>query len=69
MNEPSSPFRLFGRWRRRVDDAPDSEAADVGTAFGLELSMLPDEQAAPTETTGAPGGTRWWRRLAGLQAR
>ncbi len=69
MNEPSSPFRLFDRWRRRASDTPDSEPADVGTAFGLELSMLPDEQPAATATTGAPGGTRWWRRLAGLAAR
>lgn len=62
MSEPTSPFRLFDRWRRRTDDSLLSEPADVGTAFGLELSMLPDDEAA----AGAAGPSRntvWWRRL------
>jgi hypothetical protein len=42
-----------------------SEPADVGTAFGLELSMLPDDEPSATASTGAPGGTGWWRRLTG----
>lgn len=63
MNEPSRSLRLFDLWRRRADDSLLSEPADVGTAFGLELSMLPDDEVAATESTGAPGGTGWWRRL------
>lgn len=66
MSESTSSFKLFDLWRRRVDDARASEPADVGTAFGLELSMLPDEQPAATASTGAPGGTGWWRRLTRL---
>jgi hypothetical protein len=62
MDVPTFPRGLFNRWRRRIDDPPVSEPADLGTAFGLELSMLPDEAPAPTALTGAPGGTHWWRR-------
>ncbi len=63
MNESTPIFRLFGIWRRRAGDSMLSEPADVGTAFGLELSMLPDDEPAATASTGAPGGTEWWRRL------
>ena len=66
MSEPTPTFRLFDRWRRRADDSMLSEPADVGTAFGLELSMLPDDEPSATASTGAPGGTGWWRRLARL---
>jgi hypothetical protein len=63
MNEPTNPLRLFDRWRRHDGDSRLSEPADVGTAFGLELSMLPDDEPSATAGTGAPGGTGWWRRL------
>jgi hypothetical protein len=63
MSESTNPFRLFDRWRRPADDSLLSEPADVGTAFGLELSMLPDDEPSATAHTGAPGGTGWWRRL------
>lgn len=63
MNDPQSPFRLSDLWRRRGSDNVASEPADVGTAFGLELSMLPDDETAATASIGAPGGTVWWRRL------
>ncbi|WP_326534413.1 hypothetical protein [Pseudorhodoferax sp.] len=68
MTHSFSPFRLLERWRRQAGDSELSEPADVGTAFGLELSMLPDDQPSVTETTGAPGGTLWWRRLTGWSA-
>ena len=66
MSESTNPFRLFDRWRRPADDSMLSEPADVGTAFGLELSMLPDDEPSATAPTGAPGGTGWWRRLVRL---
>jgi hypothetical protein len=63
MSEPTPSFRLFDRWRRRADDSMLSEPADVGTAFGLELSMLPDDEPSATASTGAPaalaGGAAW----------
>jgi hypothetical protein len=66
MSESTKSFSLFDRWRRRADDSRLSEPADMGTAFGLELSMLPDDEPAATASSGAPGGTGWWRRLVGL---
>ncbi len=63
MNQAQRAFHLFDVWRRRADEPRVSEPADVGTAFGLELSMLPDDESASTQPTGAPGGTGWWRRL------
>lgn len=63
MSEPGHPLKLFDLWRRRADDPALAEPADVGTAFGLELSMLPDDEPAATAPTGAPGGTGWWRRI------
>jgi hypothetical protein len=63
MSERSTSLRLSDLWRRRADDAAQSEPADVGTAFGLELSMLPDDEPSATASMGAPGGTSWWRRL------
>ena len=39
MSDASNPFRLFDMWRRRADDAAQSEPADMGTAFGLDLSL------------------------------
>ena len=69
MSESSKPHRLFDLWRRRADESMMSEPADVGTAFGLELSMLPDDEPSATMSTGAPGGTGWWRRLDALERR
>jgi hypothetical protein len=63
MNARSNPTRLFGLWRRRALD-PVSEPADVGTAFGMELSLMPeDEQPAARDTAKNPE-SGWLRRLA-----
>ena len=64
MNESTRSFRFFDVWRRHSDDSVLSEPADVGTAFGLELSMLPDDEPASADRGGEAGGTGWWRRLA-----
>ncbi|ODU08069.1 MAG: hypothetical protein ABS84_14350 [Rubrivivax sp. SCN 71-131] len=61
MSESSVPLRLLSLWRRRAGDPAPSEPADVGTAFGLELSMLPDEVDAAHPTARAQGP--WWQRL------
>jgi hypothetical protein len=59
MSNSTPGFRLSDIWRRRSDDSLLSEPADVGTAFGLELSMLPDDESpAPPERNRA-----WWQRL------
>lgn len=60
MSESSVPMRLFNLWRRRAGSSAASEPADLGTAFGLELSLLPDEDEAPA----APHPqSPWWQRL------
>lgn len=61
MNQPSSPFRLFDLWRRRADDTHLSEPADLGTAFGLEMSLLPEEDSSTGRRSAAADG--WWQRL------
>ncbi len=53
MSPPKTvnPQRWFSTWRRAARPAPDTDPADFGTAFGLEMSMLetPAEPAATTE--------------------
>jgi hypothetical protein len=64
VRTPDSTSWLFALWRRRRDGS-DADAADVGTAFGMELTLLPDEDTAPSagRPSTAGGRTRWWRRL------
>jgi hypothetical protein len=52
-----NPQRWFSAWRSTARAAPADDPADVGTAFGLELSM----SNAPAEpVTSRPS---WVRRL------
>jgi hypothetical protein len=43
------PQRWFSIWRSADRPAPDTDPADLGTAYGLEMSMLAPqaEPAAP----------------------
>ena len=50
----------FARRRRRADD-PD--AADMGTCFGLDMSL--DDTPPATPAAEAPAAPSWWQRLAG----
>jgi hypothetical protein len=63
MNRSDSSPSLFTRWLgRRVPSADD--AADYGTAFGLELSMeegLPQAPEGPASPQAAP--SRGWLPL------
>lgn len=67
MSDRSHPFRLFERWRRRSGDSLISEPADMGTAFGLDLSMLPTEPPAPAAAAMPAARPRWWQRLTRWQ--
>jgi hypothetical protein len=64
MSDPKAvhPQRWFSIWRSADRPAPDTDPADLGTAFGLEMSMLdsPVEPAAPAATRRPA----WMRRLA-----
>ena len=63
MAKADSPHRWFAVWRR--DSAPNGpDAADLGTAFGLDLSL----QELPHEAVAAHAATpvlrsRWVHRL------
>ena len=62
----AKPARWYHAWRSTPRPAPDTDPADLGTAFGLELSMSePAELPAPA---GAPR-LGWMRRLAGRHSR
>jgi hypothetical protein len=61
MKKAESPARWYHAWQpRRNQD--DDDAADMGTAFGLDMS-IPDDVAAPL-----PAGTPA-RRDSGFMAR
>ncbi len=53
--------RWFSNWRSAARPAPDTDPADLGTAYGLEMSLLehPVEPAAPV----AARRPAWIRRL------
>jgi hypothetical protein len=62
--------RLFGLLRRRTDRVADVEPADLGTAFGMELSLMPDDDpasAAPAAAPAKPARGHWWQRARRLR--
>jgi hypothetical protein len=65
MSKAVKSQRWFSTWRKAA--RPDAnDAADYGTAFGLEMS-LPDMVPAVTALNGDPSRPRkagWMRRLA-----
>ena len=64
MSNDATPRRWFSGWRTR--EAPDvDDPADMGTAFGLDLSLneLPHEAAAAAGADGQSPG--WMQRLTG----
>jgi hypothetical protein len=63
MSDPKAvdPQRWFSIWRSADRPAPDTDPADLGTAFGLEMSMLEVPAEAPSPP--AAGRTAWVRRL------
>ena len=62
MNLPRPSMRSF--WRRRTQPAQTVsvvvDPADMGTCFGLELSLVPAGPARATEPARADGP--WWDR-------
>ena len=55
--------RWFSTWRARPVATPDIDAADYGTAFGLDLS-IPSSDAPARTVAPAPQGwrARWSSR-------
>ncbi len=58
---------LWQRWcASRTVAAPD--AADMGTAFGLDMSLMPPAGTRPPDATTPPAARRrrsWWARARG----
>ena len=53
MKKAESPARWYHAWqpqRAEVDD----DAADMGTAFGLDMSIPDDDAVTPSGTTASP---------------
>lgn len=62
MKKAASPARWYHAWPPRHAETDDDDAADMGTAFGLDMS-IPDDTVAPP-----PGGPAA-RRDSGFMAR
>jgi hypothetical protein len=66
MSKPVAPHRWFTGWRSAAARAPQDDPADLGTAFGLDMS-LGDETLphAPPEPAPAAAGRSpgWVQRL------
>lgn len=62
MAKAAPHTRWFSGWRS-PPTAPDTDPADLGTAFGLELSLddTPREPTPPMPAARRPG---WMSRLA-----
>lgn len=65
MNTALATLRFLRLGRRRVSD--EHEAADMGTCFGLEMSLQSEEAAAPAPAP-APESSHWWQRLPARRA-
>jgi hypothetical protein len=64
MNKPAHPRRWFSGWRAVRRPAED-DAADYGTAFGLDMSLPGPDTDLPAPAAKPP--LDWRRRLAGLR--
>ncbi|MDP2005792.1 MAG: hypothetical protein Q8K45_08950 [Rubrivivax sp.] len=62
MSHPKAvpPQRWFSVWRSTDRPAPCTDAADMGTAFGLDMSLLDHTPEPPAAAERRPG---WMHRL------
>ena len=61
-NKAVGSQRWFQAWRSGPRRTPDHDPADLGTCFGLELSL---SEPAPLATPGPEKRPGWVRRLTG----
>lgn len=61
MDKSDAPRRWFGLWRA-AERSPKDDPADMGTAFGLDLSLseLDDE---PPPSSALEGKASWMQRM------
>jgi hypothetical protein len=60
-SKAAQPQRWFHSWRSTPRPAPDTDPADLGTAFGLDLSLSEPAALPATPAERRPG---WVQRLA-----
>lgn len=67
MSKAASPQRWFTGWRMPAASsaAPDTDPADLGTAFGLDLSLHELPHEPPPRAPQAAPRAGWMRRLSG----
>ena len=69
MNRSDASRRWFGHWRT-AERAPQDDPADLGTAFGLDLSLSELADDPPDPPSPLVGRSRWrqglvtWRKPA-----
>jgi len=62
MDRSDAPRRWFGLWRA-AERAPEDDPADLGTAFGLDLSLSELGDELPPPPPPMQGKAGWMQRL------
>ncbi len=62
MDKTTAPHRWFSGWRAPAP-AVDSDPADMGTAFGLDLSLHEMHQKTTPPGAAVPRQAGWMQRL------
>ena len=63
MDKSDAPRRWFGLWRT-AERATGDDPADLGTAFGLDLSLSELGDEGPPPPPSVQGKTGWMQRAA-----
>lgn len=63
MSKALTPQRWFHNWRASAPP-PDTDPADLGTAFGLDMSLSQIEHDAPALAAPKSRQPNWVSRLA-----
>jgi hypothetical protein len=59
MNKPGSPSRWYQPWRS-ADARKPVDPADLGTCFGLELSLAAEHDSKPAPKTAVTARRMGW---------
>ena len=63
MDRSDAPRRWFGLWRA-AERAPEDDPADLGTAFGLDLSLSEMGDELPAAPAAKANKSGWMQRMA-----
>ncbi len=62
MDKSDAPRRWFGLWRA-AERTPQDDPADLGTAFGLDLSLSELGDELPSPPPSLQGKVGWIQRM------